>query len=164
METSWEDRIDQFWDQMDDSKPDLMLDQMRELIAQRDVGDGAALFEWASVHDSLGRTRSAIELYRHAIEAGLDDERAPQASLQLASSLRAEGSPKECLAVLDAWEATGTDASAVVGQAPAVVRALALHDLGLTTFGLQVALMGLAETLPRYSRSMKAYAEAMTKN
>ncbi|WP_062210230.1 tetratricopeptide repeat protein [Demequina oxidasica] len=164
MNTSWEAHIDQFWAQMDDTRPAEMLDQMRELIAQRDVGDGAALFEWASIHDSLGMTRSAIELYRHAIEAGLDHERAPQASLQLASSLRAEGSAKECLAVLDAWEATGTDASAVVGQAPALVRALALHDLGLTTLGLQVALLGLAETLPRYNRSMKAYAEGITKH
>lgn len=162
METSWEDSIDRFWTEFDGSQPAAMLARMREICALRDPKDGAALYEWAGVHDSLGKTGEAIGLYRRAIAAGLDATRRPQAALQLASSLRAEGDATACLAVLDDWEATGTDASAVIGQSPAIVRALALHDLGRGDEALKMALLPLAATLPRYRRSMTAYAEALT--
>lgn len=162
METSWEEQIDEFWDQFDGERPQAMLAEMRQLMALRGPDDGAGLYEWGGVHDSLGRTGEAIALYRRAIAAGLDDERRPQAALQLASSLRAEGDAEACLAVLDDWEATGTDASAVVGEAPSIVRALALHDLGKSSEALRTALLPLAATLPRYRRSMAAYAQALT--
>lgn len=160
MDATWDDSIDRFWADFDHDRPEDMRDAMRALAAQRPAGDAAALFEMASAYDSTGQTFEAIELYRTALDAGLDPLRAPQAMLQLASSLRAEGRYVECLDVLDS--ADSLDSAEVIGDADAVVRALALHSLGRHDEALSVALIALARTLPRYNRSMTAYAEALT--
>lgn len=52
---------------------------MKALVDEPPDGDAAALYEWASVHDFLGRETEAIPLYRLALEAGLDDRRRIQA-------------------------------------------------------------------------------------
>lgn len=161
MKDSWDSRIDQFWDSFDGSRPDQMFADMREIVDERPADDGPALYEWASVNDSLGSTAEAIEYYRLGIAAGLDDLRRPQAALQLASSLRAEGEPQEAIDVLDALQADATHVLDIIGAAPSVVRALALHDLGRKDEALSVALIGLSTTLPLYRRSMTAYAEAI---
>ncbi|TFD28157.1 tetratricopeptide repeat protein [Cryobacterium lyxosi] len=40
---------------------------MQALITERRDDDPAAIFEWASVHDFLGREAEAIPLYRRAL-------------------------------------------------------------------------------------------------
>jgi tetratricopeptide (TPR) repeat protein len=164
MTMTWDARIDALWDEFDGSRPDEMIALMRALVDERPADDAAALYEMASIYDSTGRTSDAIGLYRLAIDAGLDDERAPQATLQMASSLRADGKPTECLEVLDEWEASDQSPSPVIGAADAVVRALALNNLGRHDEALRVALLAIAPTLPRYNRSMTAYAEALVES
>ncbi|WP_430868002.1 tetratricopeptide repeat protein [Demequina aurantiaca] len=161
MQTPWDDLIDGFWTDFDESRPAAMLSQMSSLAEQHPGNDGAALYESAAVHDSTGGTSQAIDLYRLALEAGLDGARRPRALLQLASSLRAEGRLEECLAVLDDSSSSGEEAAAVIGEAGSVVRALALHDLGRHDDALRVALLALARELPLYQRSMTAYANAL---
>ena len=75
MDQSWDDRITSLWATADDSDPDLTLATMRPLIEERPPADPAALYEWASVHDFLGREPEAIPLYRAARDAGLSADR-----------------------------------------------------------------------------------------
>ena len=48
------------------------------------------------------------------------------------------------------------------GAAPAVFLALALHSAGRSAEALRVALEAIEPTLPRYHRSVRAYAAALT--
>ena len=51
---------------------------------------------------------------------------------------------------------------ASTGTAPRVVLALALHSAGCTDEALRVAIEAQIDALPRYQRSMRAYAAALT--
>ncbi|ARJ06288.1 hypothetical protein GCM10010988_15090 [Cnuibacter physcomitrellae] len=97
---SWDERIEAFWRDFDEDDRDGMRESMRMLVAERPDGDAEALYEWASVHDSLGYEQEAVDLYRSALEAGLDGERRPQAVIQLASSLRNVGEPDAAVELL----------------------------------------------------------------
>lgn len=157
MHDSWDDRIAAFWEQADDADPDRMLRTMRVLVDERGPGDADALFEWASVHDFLGREAEAVPLYRAAIDARLTGERAPRAVIQLASSLRNVG---EAAAAVELLRAAGEDP--VTGAAAQAFLALALHDARDPTGALWVALRAVAPTLPQYGRAVAAYAEMLT--
>lgn len=74
---------------------------MKTLVDERPDGNAAALYEWASVHDFLGRDTEAIPLYRLALDAGLDDRRRLQVLIQLASSLRYVGEFEAAIRVLE---------------------------------------------------------------
>ncbi|GEB96311.1 tetratricopeptide repeat protein [Microbacterium lacticum] len=77
---------------VDDTAPDTMLDHMQALVAERADDDPGALYEWASVHDYLGKEHEAVSLYRAALDRGLSEPRRAQGMMQLANSLRnAEG-------------------------------------------------------------------------
>jgi len=82
MNPTWESRIDQFWDSFDRQDPGRMTSEIRELLSEREVNDAAALYERASVHDSLGEESDAVVLYRRALDIGLDAKRKPQARIQ----------------------------------------------------------------------------------
>jgi tetratricopeptide (TPR) repeat protein len=157
MDQSWNDRIASFWATADDSDPDLTMDAMRLLVEERPPADSAALYEWASVHDFLGREREAITLYRAALDAGLSAERESRAVIQLASSLRNVG---EARAAADLLEGRADDVA--TGAAAQAFLALALHDAGEPGAALRVALKALAPTLPLYGRAVASYAEDLT--
>lgn len=153
--TAWEDRVAAFWNEADDTDPDVV-DRMRALVDERPVGDPVALFEWASVLDFVGREAEAVGGYEAALAAGLDGERMPQAVVQLASSLRNIGRAGEGAALL---HELGDET--IVGAAAPAFLALCLRDAGRPDEALAVALRALAPTLPLYRRSVLAYADEL---
>lgn len=156
---SWDERIAIFWASADDSKADTTLLAMKRLVEERPANDPDALYEWASVHDFLGREAESIPLYRAALEAGLSGDREPQAVIQLASSLRNVGEAQAAVDLLD-----GRPQEAVTGSAGQAFLALALFDAGQPRAALQVALHALAPTLPLYRRAILSYADELTDN
>ncbi len=117
-------------------------------------------FELGGAYDSTGREAEADERYAAATAAGLaevDPGRAAQMVVQHASTLRNLGRVDEAIAMLqDAPEHPAT------GAAPKVFLALALHSAGRTDEALRVAIEAVEPTLPRYHRSVRAYAAALT--
>jgi hypothetical protein len=156
-EESWDERIRSFWASADVGEADATLNAMKGLVDERPAADPDALYEWASVHDFLGREAEAVPLYKAALEAGLAGERQPQAVIQLASTLRNVG---EAQAAVDLLE--GCQPDAVTGSAGQAFLALALFDAGHPAAALRVALRALAPTLPLYRRAVVSYADALT--
>lgn len=154
MTASWDARIDSFWAAADDTQAEAMLRGMRALISERAADDPEALYEWASIHDFLGREDEAVPLYRAALDKDLQGPRRPQAIVQLASSLRNIGEPAAAVELL---EMHPTDS--VTGDAAQAFLALALRDCGRNDEALSVALRALAPTLPLYGRSIAGYAD-----
>ena len=155
--TTWDERVAAFWDRADDERPQQVLDDMRALVGERDADDPEAMFEWASVHDFLGREREAVPLYRKALGLGLSGERLPQAVIQLASSLRNIGRPTAAVELL-----RSAPPSSITGDALRAFLALALHDCGDHDAALRVALESLAPTLPMYGRVVSRCAAGLT--
>lgn len=153
---SWDERIAAFWTLADDSQVEVTLTAMKRLVDERPATDPDALYEWASVHDFLGREAEAVPLYRAALAAGLDGDREPQAVIQLASSLRNVGDPQAAVDLLH-----GRPQDAVTGSAGQAFLALALYDAGQSRAALQTALRALAPTLPLYSRAVLSYADEL---
>ena len=153
MSDPWEDRIVQFWLNVDMNDEAATLGAMRTLVDERPGDDPAALYEWASVHDALGRELEAIPLYEQAISFGLDEIRLPQAQIQLASSLRNVGKPLAAIEILESMEPSET-----TGHAREAFLALALWSAGEPNVALRVALIALGDTLPRYRASVERYA------
>ena len=99
-------------------------------------------------------------LSRPALGGRIPDDRcARSARIQLASTIRNLGRPEEALTLLHT-EFDGKPDHPYAGAA-AAISALALASLGRPTEALVVALHGLANTLPRYQRSVHAYADAL---
>jgi len=158
VDASWDDRVAAFWASADDSDPGL-LSTMRRLVEERPADDPDALYEWASVHDFLGRESDAVPLYRAALRAGLSGDREPQAIIQLASSLRNVGEADAAVVLLK-----GQGENAATGAAAQAFLALALHDAGHSAEALRVALKALAPTLPLYGRVVARYADELTED
>jgi hypothetical protein len=97
-----------------------------------------------------------VALYRRALTLGLDEEHRPQCVIQLASSLRNLGELDEALSVIRAEEELSADGP--YRDAVSAVHALILASAGRPAQGLSVALLALVPHLPRYHRSMTAYA------
>lgn len=154
--TDWEERIRTFWRDAKGADQVFTFDSMQALIAERRDDDPAAIFEWASVHDFLGREADAIPLYRRALKLGLDPVRNSQAQIQLASSLRNVGETTEAVRILE-----GMERDATVGDAHEAFLALALFDAGRPGDALRVALKALGKTLPLYSGAIDHYADAI---
>lgn len=117
-------------------------------------------FELGGAYDSTGREAEADEQYAAATASGLTDvdpDRAARMVVQHASTLRNLGRVDEAIAMLrDAPEHPAT------GAAPKVFLALALHSAGRVDEALRVAIEAVEPTLPRYHRSVRAYAAALT--
>ncbi|WP_217184273.1 tetratricopeptide repeat protein [Streptomyces sp. AC495_CC817] len=153
----WEERIDAVWAEASgEMVGDEVIARIDAIAAERGPGDARAEFERAGARDSAGREAEAVELYRRALELGLDDEHRPQAVIQLASSLRNLGEYDEALALLH--RERELSAGGVYGDAVAVVEALVHASAGRPAKGLSVAILALVPHLPRYHRSMTAYA------
>ncbi|WP_255409977.1 tetratricopeptide repeat protein [Cryobacterium sp. N21] len=108
------------------------------------------MFEMGGVYDSLGLELEAIPLYRAALEAGLEGERATRVFIQLASTLRNVGESAEAVSMLEA-----APMSAVDEPARQAFLALALCDEGRYGDALRTALLALVPTLESYQRSLR---------
>ncbi|QSB21976.1 tetratricopeptide repeat protein [Curtobacterium sp. 24E2] len=154
----WEARVAALWadDTIDDQQ---RIDRMRELAGTA-PHPALGAFELGGANDSGGHEAEADVHYAAATAAGLadvDPARAAQMVVQHASTLRNLDRVDEAIAMLrDAPEHPST------GAAPRVFLALALHSAGRHNEALRVAIEAVEPTLPRYHRSVRAYAAALT--
>ena len=156
--SEWEDQVATLWadDTIDD---EARLDRMRTL---RTSAPRPALgaFELGGAFDSAGHEAEADVQYAAATAAGLadvDSVRAAQLVVQHASTLRNLDRVDEAITMLrDAPHHPAT------GAAPRVFLALALHSAGRHDEALRVAIEAVEPMLPRYNRSVRAYAAALT--
>ncbi|GGL05662.1 tetratricopeptide (TPR) repeat protein [Curtobacterium luteum] len=153
----WEHDVAEAW--AADLDDDALVERMRSLAA-RAPQPALGAFELGGAYDSTGDEAAADEEYAAATRAGLaevDPDRAAQMVVQHASTLRNLDRVDEAIAMLrDAPEHPAT------GAVPRVFLALALHSAGRTDEALRVAIEALEPTLPRYHRSVRAYAAALT--
>ena len=151
----WQSRVDAVW--ADESlSPEAVIAHIDRLAAERPADDAVALFERAGARDSAGIEDEAEQLYRRALEIGLDDERRTRATIQLASTIRNLGKTRESLAMLEAeYE---REPRGPLHDAAAAFYALALVSNGKPERAASVALQALAPHLPRYTRSVTGYA------
>ena len=157
---TWEQRIDAIWDDVADREvDDEIIARIDAVAAERGADDAGAEFERAGARDSAGRPDEAVPLYRRALALGLDEDRRPQAVVQLASSLRNLSEYDEALALVVEESAAHPDSP--YRDAVAAVHALILASSGAPARGLAVALLALVPHMPRYHRSMTAYAHAI---
>ncbi len=150
----WEERLDAAWAAFDEVDAATAQASVEALADELGPDSAIGCFERAGAHDTLGRTDLAVPLYRRALSLGLAEDRRRRAVIQLASSLRVLGEAGESAALLER-EAVGSDD---LDGAVAAFHALALADLGRGREALSVALTALARRLPRYRRSVAAYA------
>ena len=150
---AWQDEVDAVWARADELGDQGVRDAVDALAA--DAPDPAlALFERGGSRDSGGRPDEAEPLYREALALGLPDDERAQCTIQLASSIRNLGRPEESLTLLrDAAPYPPYDV------ARAAFVALTLASLNRTNEGLAELLRAVAPTLPRYQRSVHAYAD-----
>jgi len=156
--SEWEDQVAALW--ADDTiDAEARLECMRAL---RTSAPHPALgaFELGGAFDSSGHEAEADVQYAAATAAGLadvDPVRAAQLAVQHASTLRNLDRVDEAMRMLrDAPHHPAT------GAAPRVFLALALHSAGRHDEALRVAIEAVEPTLPRYNRSVRAYAAALT--
>jgi tetratricopeptide (TPR) repeat protein len=155
---AWEDRVAALWadETVDDEQ---RIERMTALAADA-PHPALGEFELGGAHDSGGREAEAHVHYAAATEAGLDavdPARAAQMVVQHASTLRNLGRVDEAIAMLQA-----APEHPATGAAPKVFLALALHSAGRPDEALRVAIEAVEPTLPRYHRSVRAYAAALT--
>lgn len=156
--TDWEARVAALWadDTIDDTT---RIDRMRELAAAA-PHPALGAFELGGSLDSAGHEAEADVHYTAATAAGLaqvDPDRAARLVVQHASTLRNLDRVDEAIAMLrDAPTHPST------GTAPRVFLALALHSAGRHDEALRIAIEAVEPTLPRYNRSVRAYAAALT--
>ena len=154
---TWDERIDEVWDDATGEEVgDDTIARIDALAAERGPDDARAEIERGGARDSAGRPAEAVVLYRRALALGLDEEHRPQCVIQMASSLRNLGEYDDALAVIRAEEELSADGP--YRDAIACVHALILASAGRPAQGLSVALLALVPHLPRYHRSMTAYA------
>ena len=150
-------RLAALWDALDTLPPDAFVAQMDEL-APALLDPGVAAFERASARDATGATQDAVALYREALEHGLSGSRRRQAVIQLASSLRAVGDAVTAVELLREEQQRPSDE---LDGAVAGFLALALADTGAPREAAAIAIEALAAQLPRYRRSLTAYAREL---
>jgi tetratricopeptide (TPR) repeat protein len=155
----WDERLAELWASIDELDEDEFRSRMDALVAERPEDDAVGLFERAAAFDSTGHSDQAVPLYRRALEQGLECERRRRAVIQMASSLRNLGQADESVALLRAERERGSDH---LDDAVSAFLALALVDTGREREAVSIALEALAPHLPRYQRSLAAYAAGLT--
>lgn len=155
----WEASIAELWGRFDSLDREDGVAAMHELAQTCPAEDGRAAFELAGMYDSMGFEAEAGTEYERALALGLDDARHARLAVQYGSTLRNLGRFDEAIAVL---RAAPTHTS--TGDAPRLVLALALHSAGRKDEALRVALEAQIASLPRYQRSMRNYAAALTEH
>lgn len=154
----WEGRVAAAWALIDDHDEVSFVALIDGLATELPAGSGVAAFERAAAFDSTGRPDLAEPLYRQALAGELPGERRRRAVIQLASTVRNLGRPHESVELLTAELERGSDH---LDDAVRAVLALALTDVGREREAVSVAVGALARYLPRYQRSMAAYARAL---
>ncbi|GAA1426657.1 tetratricopeptide repeat protein [Agrococcus citreus] len=154
---AWSAAVAELWDRFDETPADEAIEGMRALAAAYPGGDGRAAFELAGMLDSHGREHEAERQYERALALGLDAEHHAQLAVQYGSTLRNTGRLDDAIAVLEAAPEHPS-----TGSSPRVFLALALHSAGRHDEALRVVIEALEPTLPRYNRSIRAYAAALT--
>lgn len=154
----WEAAVADLWARFDGLDRHGGVKQMQAVAAACPAADGRAAFELAGMYDSMGFEAEAGAQYERALARGLDDARHARLAVQYGSTLRNLGRLDEAIAVL---ENAPTHES--TGIAPRIVLALALHSAGRKDEALRVAIEAQVDALPRYQRSMRAYAAALTR-
>ncbi|MGG7508092.1 tetratricopeptide repeat protein [Plantibacter sp. YIM 135249] len=153
---TWDERVDAVWDASAEGGELATISLIDALVAERPAGDAAGLFEAAGARDSAGLEAEAEPLYRAALAAGLDEERRPQAVIQLASTIRNLGQVDESVAMLRTELAAHPDGP--LADAAKAFLALSLATRGDTLEATSIAVGALAGHLPRYRRSVTGYA------
>lgn len=154
---AWSAAVAELWDRFDGTPAEDAIDRMRALASAYPRRDGRAAFELAGMLDSHGRELEAEREYERALSLGLDAEQHAQLAVQYGSTLRNTGRLVDAIAVLEAAPEHPS-----TGASPRVFLALALHSAGRRDEALRIVIEALEPTLPRYNRSIRAYAEALT--
>jgi len=161
----WEARVAALWSALDDHEDEAFFAAIAELVAELPDGHPVGSFERACAFDSFGRTAQAVPLYREALAGDLTGLRRRRAVIQMSSSLRWLGHPEQSIALLSAerdLDPAALDADErELADAISAVLALALADAGREREAVSVAVAALAPHLPRYQRSMAAYARLL---
>ena len=89
----WEDELDAVWRTAAED-PETLVARIERVVSAPEGPAAIREFEIGGAYDSSGRPDEAVARYRRAVAAGLDDHRARQATIQLASSLRRRYPPR----------------------------------------------------------------------
>jgi hypothetical protein len=154
----WEQRVAAAWATFDERTDAENRALLESLAAELPADSAVASFERACVLDSTDASDLAVPLYQEALARGLPVGRRRRAVIQLASSLRNIGRADESVALL--MEELGA-ASDELDDAVRAFLALALTDVGREREAVSQALTALGPHLPRYQRSLGAYALAL---
>ncbi|WP_433608249.1 tetratricopeptide repeat protein [Dactylosporangium sp. CA-139114] len=166
--SDWERRIGAAWAAIDDyeGRQDAFRARIDALADELPADDPVAAFERACAWDSTGHSDRAVPLYRFALEHGLTGYRRRRAVIQMSSSLRNIGQAGTAVTLLEAERAldpAGLDEpTRGLADAISATLALCLVDTGREREAVSVAVAALAAHLPRYQRSMAAYARRLT--
>lgn len=153
---TWDERVEALWTLAVDLPAEEFIAKVIALADERPAGDAHALFTIASAHDSVGNEADAAGYYAKAFAAGLPEQLRRQATIQYASTLRNLGQLNESIALLTAERERTSDE---LDDAVAAFLALSLVDSGRGREAVSHALTALARHLPRYRRSLAAYAK-----
>lgn len=160
VDNEWEQRLGALWLDIESHDEASFRKAHEALLSEVPQENSVALFERAAAFDSFGHPDEAAPLYQAALEANVPGERRRRAIIQLASSLRNLGRVEEAAMLLNK-ELEGKP-DHLTGALRAVL-ALVLADLGREREALSIALIALADYLPRYNKSMTRYAQALLK-
>jgi tetratricopeptide (TPR) repeat protein len=155
IDPAWEHRIASLWSAIDSYEPEVFVAEVNRLAAELPSDSPVAYFERAAAEDSTGHPDLAVPLYRTALAIGLGGMRRRRATIQMASSLRNLGNPKEAADLLAAEVGAASDE---LDGAVLAFLALVLADLGREREALSHSLTALSRCLPRYNRSLARYA------
>ncbi|MDT0341725.1 tetratricopeptide repeat protein [Streptomyces litchfieldiae] len=155
----WRRRAERLWDTFDDHDAEGFRDAMRALVAELPAEHPLGLFELASAYDATDGEAEAAALYRRALAAGLPGDLRRQAVIQLASTLRNLGEVAASVELLRGERAAASDE---LDDAVDAFLALSLADAGREREAVALLLRALAGHLPRYRRSVTAYADGLT--
>ncbi|MGW3951492.1 tetratricopeptide repeat protein [Streptomyces sp. NPDC004752] len=160
----WEDRVTATWAAFDDYAEEnaaAFRAVIDALVVELPEGSPLGPFERACAWDSTGHSDQAVPLYREALARGLDGAsryKGRRARIQLASSLRNIGRADQGVELLTPELDAPSDE---LDDAVRACLALCLSSLDRDREGLALTLGALARHLPRYQRSMAAYARAL---
>jgi tetratricopeptide (TPR) repeat protein len=155
----WRERFDAVWADAERLSEAEIVRRIDEIAAE-EPDDAVGLWERGGARDSTGDEAGAEQLYRAALASGLPDTERAQCVIQLASTVRNLGRPDESLELLRA-EFEGRPADDEYADAAVAFAALALVDLDRPTEAVAALLHALTPHLPRYHRSVPAYADAL---
>src|SRR5690606_11707368 len=164
MDTDWEDRVTAAWATFEDYGEDegpAFRAVIDALVAELPDGSPHGPLERACAWDTAGHSHRTVPLHREALDGGLAARRphkARRARLRPARSLRNTRRAAEGAALpRPGPDAPQEQAAGALRAVPAV----GLSDLGRDREGLALVLEALAGHLPRYRRSLAAYAHGL---